>query len=665
VDPLNSFYSSADGVLLDKGQTSLIECPGGMAGSYAIPASVTNIGSYAFFDCNNLISVTIHARVTSFNDYVFSDCTNLLAVYFQGDAPIDYFPTSPPVFMSDPNATLYYLQGTAGWETTFDLLPTVQWNPQVLAQLIYITNNGAITITAYTGNSSAVVIPSTIFGFPITSIGTNVFFNCTNLTGVTLPNTVTNLENSAFAGCTALTSVVVPGGAVGSGAFSNCVALTNAILADNITSIADSEFSDCSALTTIIIPGGVTNIGDFAFSDCYSLSGVYFLGDAPVADATVFAGDNYVTNYYLPTTSGWGATFADTPTVPVLFTIVTNSGAIMITKYIGIGGSVVVPGTINGLPMTTIASGAFFGCASLTNITIGSNVVNTATGQAFVGCPNLQAIFVDALNPVYSSVAGVLFNQKVLIFCPNGITGDYTIPNGVAKIGTYAFEYCSGLTSVTFPGSVTSIGSLAFNGCSSLMSYYFLGNAPNAGFEALGVAGPNSTIYYKLGTTGWNQQAQISRAGVGMQTNGFGFNITGTSNLVTVVETCTNLANRAWSPLSTNTLSGNSFHFSDSSWTNYPSRFYLVQGYLTFIGIPEVLWNAQVQNDASFGVLKNQFGFNITGTTNIPIVVEANSDLTQPSWTPLLTCVLTNGLVYFSDPQWMSYASRFYRISSP
>jgi hypothetical protein len=666
VDPANPVYSSQAGVLFNKSQTTLIQFPAGYAGVYTVPNGVTNIGSDAFLECNGLTSITIPASVNSWNDYAFSYCNNLLAVFFQGNAPVNSSPDHGFVFQDDPDATLYYLHGTTGWAATFDLLPDVSWDPQVLTQLICTTNDGAITITAYTGNGGAVVIPSAINGIPVASIGTNAFFNSTNLTGITLPNTITNLEDSAFAGCTALTGVVVPDGTIGSGVFSNCLALNNVTLARSITAIGDSEFSDCSTLTTITIPGGVTNIGEFAFNDCLSLSGVYFLGDAPAADSTVFAGDNSVTNYYFPMTSGWSATFAGRPTVPVLFTTATNFGAITIIRYIGLGGSVVIPGSINGLPVTSLANGAFYGYANLTNITIGSSVTNTAAGQAFAGCAGLQAIFVDPMNPVYSSVAGVLFNksQTTLIFCPNGITGNYTIPDNVTGIGNSAFENCSGLTSVTFPGSVTSIGSQAFNGCKSLTSYYFLGNAPNADFEVFG-ATPNATIYYVPGTTGWNPQAQISGVGGSLPTNLFGFNITGTSNFVIVVEACTNLARPVWSPLSTNTLFGASSYFSDPSWTNYPSRFYRVQGFLTFIGVPEVLWNAQAQNDASFGMLNNRFGFNIAGTANLPIVVEANSDLTQPAWTPLLTCLLTNGSIYFSDPAWTNYPCRFYRISPP
>jgi hypothetical protein len=86
----------------------------------------------------------------------------------------------------------------------------------------------------------------------------------------------------------------------------------------------------------------------------------------------------------------------------------------------------------------------------------------------------------------------------------------------------------------------------------------------------------------------------------------------------------------------------------------------------TFADRPAVLWNPLIQaGDASFGVRSNQFGFNITGTTNIPIRVEASANLASPVWIPLQTLTLTNGLFYFSDPQWTNYPGRYYRISAP
>jgi hypothetical protein len=147
-------------------------------------------------------------------------------------------------------------------------------------------------------------------------------------------------------------------------------------------------------------------------------------------------------------------------------------------------------------------------------------------------------------------------NQTTLIRCPGGIAGSLTIPK-----------------------SVTSIGDFAFLNDYLLNTVYFEGNAPSLGSS---VFDDTLTVYFLPGTTGWttpfggmpavlwNPQAQT----LGVRTNKFGFNIIGSSNLVIVVEACTNLANPAWTPVGTNTLTGGSSYFSDSQWTNYPGRFY-------------------------------------------------------------------------------------------
>jgi hypothetical protein len=69
--------------------------------------------------------------------------------------------------------------------------------------------------------------------------------------------------------------------------------------------------------------------------------------------------------------------------------------------------------------------------------------------------------------------------------------------------------------------------------------------------------------------------------------------------------------------------------------------------------------------DSSFGVQTNCFGFNIKGTTNLPIVLEACTNLASQVWEPLQSCTLTNGSIYFSDPDWTNYPGRFYRLRSP
>lgn len=150
VDALNPCFSSLDGVLFDKSQTMLIECPGGKSGSYAIPHSVTNIatsafeacnltnimipnsvtgiGDFAFSQCYGLTSMIIPNSVTNIGDWGFDLCTELKSAYFLGNVPS----IGSWVFLNDDKVTVYYLPGAAGWGPTFGGRPTALWLPQML-----------------------------------------------------------------------------------------------------------------------------------------------------------------------------------------------------------------------------------------------------------------------------------------------------------------------------------------------------------------------------------------------------------------------------------------------------------------------------------------------------------------------------------------------------
>ena len=261
--------------------------------------------------------------------------------------------------------------------------------------------------------------------------------------------------------------------------------------------------------------------------------------------------------------------------------------------------------------VTSIGNAAFYFCSSLTNVTIGNGVTNIGD-RAFSYCARLTAITVDALNPVYRSMDGVLFNQdqSVLIQCPGGKAGGYTIPNSVITIGSGAFIYCTNLTSATIPNSVTRIGDVAFAACGSLTSVTIGNSVTNLGFNAFGSCSSltgvyftgnsltptndlsvfssdiKATVYYLPGTIGWGSmfdgrptaiwqpQMQTVGAGFGVQTNQFGFNINWASGQTVVVEASANLSNPVWQPVQTNTLTGGAAYFSDPQWTNYPGRFY-------------------------------------------------------------------------------------------
>jgi hypothetical protein len=286
----------------------------------------------------------------------------------------------------------------------------------------------------------------------------------------------------------------------------------------------------------------------------------------------------------------------------------TNSGAITITKYNSPGGAVTIPSTLGGLPVTSIGAEAFYSCTSVTGVTLPSTITSIGS-YAFYGCTSLASVAVPSTvtnigagafgyctsltgitisnNPAYSSLDGVLFNkgQTLLIQYPAGRAGGYSVPSGVASIGEAAFSGCAGLTSVTIPASVASIGASAFLGCTGLASAYFQGNAPALGFAPFS-GDTQAAAYYLPGKSGWEAtlgslpavpwcpQVRTGGASFGVRTNRFGFSISGTTNMLVVVEAATTLANPTWLPVGTNTLSGGSTYFGDPQWTNYPGRFY-------------------------------------------------------------------------------------------
>jgi len=152
-----------------------------------------------------------------------------------------------------------------------------------------------------------------------------------------------------------------------------------------------------------------------------------------------------------------------------------------------------------GNSITSIGSSVFYGCSGLTNITIGNSVTSIGN-YAFYNCRGRTYIAVDSNNQTYDSRNNCnaiieTSTNKLILGCKNTIIPDsvtsigssafsycsgltsITIPDSVTSIGSNAFAYCSGLTNVTIPNSVTSIGDGAFCGCSSLTSSITIPNS--------------------------------------------------------------------------------------------------------------------------------------------------------------------------------------------
>lgn len=156
-------------------------------------------------------------------------------------------------------------------------------------------------------NLTSVVIPDSV-----TSIGQSAFHGCTSLVSVTIGNSVTSIGQCAFDGCTSLTSVVIPDSvtSIGLCAFGWCTRLTSVIIGNSVTSIGQDVFYDCKSLTSIVIPDSVTSIGTQAFSNCSSLREVYYTGSEKQWNAITNGGKNdslyAATRYYYSETEPQG-----------------------------------------------------------------------------------------------------------------------------------------------------------------------------------------------------------------------------------------------------------------------------------------------------------------------------------------------------------------------
>ena len=316
-----------------------------------------------------------------------------------------------------------------------------------------VTNIGEWAFHSCSGLTS-ITIPNSV-----TSIGDYTFQVCSNLTSITIPNSVTSIGNGAFHSCSGLTSITIPNSvtSIGGSAFSHCSGLTSITIPNSVTSIGDYAFYDCSGLTSITIPNSVTNIGEWAFYECTNLISITIPNSVTSIGDYAFSGCSGLTSITIPNSvtnigewAFYGCSGLTSITIP---NSVTNIGSSAFSNCIYLT-SITIPNSV-----TSIGDSAFKSCSGLTSITI-PNSVTSIGNSAFYDCSGLTSITIP--NSV-TSIGNSAFYGCI------GLTS-ITIPNSVTSIDNYAFSDCTGLTSITIPNSVTRIGEGAFFGCINLSS---------------------------------------------------------------------------------------------------------------------------------------------------------------------------------------------------
>ena len=306
-----------------------------------------------------------------------------------------------------------------------------------------VLGDGTVEITKYKGDGGVVEIPESIDGKTVSGIGDKAFKDRGALTEIVIPRSVK---------------------AMGKGAFAFCESLTNIFIPDSVTEIGKDAFSGCDNLTITCAPGSYAekyakeyNIKTELVQDEVKMVYEYRALDDGTVEITRYVGSGGVVE--IPHT-------IDGKTVSVIGDRAFDSSNV--TKavipdgvkrigystfsYCGLLTEVVMPGSV-----TEIGDSAFNGCGSLTDAVIPDGV--TEIGDwAFFGCGSLTKVVIpDGMTKIGNFV---FFGCEALT--------EVVIPDSVTVIGYEAFGNCEALTKVIIPDSVTEIGKAAFGGCGAL-----------------------------------------------------------------------------------------------------------------------------------------------------------------------------------------------------
>lgn len=368
-----------------------------------------------------------------------------------------------------------------------------------------LLEDGTAELTAYYGEKVDVVIPAEVDGKKVTEIGGGIFYGCTLLESIKIPDSVIEIGDEAFWGCESLKSINLPKNItkIASYTFAECKLLNNVIIPEKVSEIKEGAFWGCRLLENLIVPESIEEIESAAFVNCPRLKNVYIpaqnniyiednaFGHLIDFDLVTLEGSLEETKISDFTLKGYCGTYSEAYARQNGFNFIAinelqykvkEDATICITDcnkkcYTK---EIIIPETIDGKCITEIGYGAFSHCELLESIIIPDGVTSIG-GAAFEGCTKLKNIEIPkSVNNISSySVQDTQWfkdrqNENPLVIV-NGILidgktaeGNVIIPDDVVEINEYAFYFNDAIESLFISDSVNLIGRDAFFWCDNL-----------------------------------------------------------------------------------------------------------------------------------------------------------------------------------------------------
>ncbi len=484
-----------------------------------LPTSLQYIPGYAFMNCTALKDISIPASVILIGNEAFANAglTSItLPKSLESLGNSVFAGSSVTSYTIDPECAAFWtLQGSL--YTSDGLLIAFSKN---------MISDGVLTFpescTGFAGSSSDgnifnnAGIKEIVLSGAMTTLPKYAFNGLDTLERITIPATITSIEQYAFQKCTNLREVIFEDGdtelKLGNMIFYYCSSLENVVLSSRIKTIGSSMFGGtsivaCSSLTSITLPEGLEEIGSNAFA-YVPLTSITFPSTLKTVGNKAFAYTNISSVAFNNVeTLGEGA-FQGSKLAAVNFTdkLTSVGGAAFAETLIT---SVNVPLSVTSWSTSSSGGGAFQDCTLLSSVTIPEGM-EIIPASMFAGCTALESVTLPQSLTYISNGAFKGTGLKSIVI-PDGVLSlgatqeyeEYTIETSGYN---YAFQNCTSLTSVTLPKNLKEIGAGVFNGCTALTEITIpesvgfiggqVGSFENSGIKSLTIKNPNITLYY-------------------------------------------------------------------------------------------------------------------------------------------------------------------------